>query len=173
MVFHRRRMLAPIVSVKHFVAHTNALIAAAGLRNEVIANAVTVGNAHSSTFDVTEGSIIKAVYLDFWAINGGTTGTSTQITAILEKVPAGATPATSANLLNLMAYPNKKNVLHTFQGNLTAGVDGSMSTPYLRGWFKIPKGKQRMGLNDQIVVSFSPITQGCEICGIAIYKEYQ
>lgn len=165
--------MAPIISVKHFIPHTNALIAAGGLRNEVLANAVTVGNAHANTFDVTEGSVIKAVHLGFWVINGGTTGTSAQFTAILEKVPAGATPATAAQLANLQAYPNKKNVLNTFQGNISAGVDGSMSTPYMQGWFKIPKGKQRMGLNDQIVVSISPVAQGCEICGIAIYKEYQ
>ncbi len=168
-----RRMMAPIVSVKHYVPHTNALIAAAGLRNNILALAVAVGDAHDQVEDVTEGSIIKAVHLDMWAINGGTTGTSTQFTAILEKVPAGQTPATAAQLLNLQSYPNKKNVLHSFQGNLSAGVDGSMSTPYLRGWFKIPKGKQRMGLGDQIVVSLTPVTQACEICGMAVYKEYQ
>ncbi len=166
-------MLAPIVSVKHYIPHTNALIAAGGLRNNILANAVTVGNAHANVEDVTEGSLVKAVHLDMWVINGGTTGTSAQFTAILEKVPAGQTPATVAQLLNLQSYPNKKNILHSFQGNLTAGVDGSMSTPYMRGWFKIPKGKQRMGLSDQIVVSLTPVAQGCEICGMAVYKEYQ
>ncbi len=166
-------MLAPIVSVKHFIAQTNALLTGGSLRNQVLVNAVAVGDAHSNTFDVTEGSVIKAVHLDFWVMNDGATDTNTQWTAILEKVVAGQAAATITNLLNLQAYDNKKNILHTFQGNLSAAVDGANSTTYLQGWFKIPKGKQRFGIGDSLVISATSVAQNCVICGIAIYKEYQ
>ncbi len=168
-----RRMLAPIVSVKHFVQQTNAALTNGTIRNQILAAAVTVGNAHANTFDVTEGSLIKAIHLDFWVLPAGASASTTQFNAILEKVPAGATPATAAQLLNLQAYPNKKNVLHTFQGNMGASVDGQPAVPYMQGWFKIPKGKQRMGLDDNIVLSMAPNGQTCNICGMTVYKEYQ
>ncbi len=169
----RHRMVAPIVSVKHFIALTNQTLSASGLINHVLIDAVSVGDAHSATINTTEGSIIKAVHLNHWVVNNGSTGTIGQWTAILEKVPAGQDGATVSQLLNLMAYPNKKNVLNTFQGNLTAGIDGANALTYMQGWFKIPKGKQRFGLGDRLILSATPTGQQINLCGMTIYKEYQ
>ncbi len=166
-------MLAPIVSVKHYIQQTNALLTSTTVRSQVLVNAVSVGDAHANTFDVTEGSIIKAIHLDFWVMSDGATDTNTQWNAILEKVVAGQDAATLTNLLNLQAYPNKKNIFNSFQGNLSAAVDGVNPTTYMQGWFKIPKGKQRFGAGDSLVLSVMSTGQTCVICGMATYKEYQ
>ncbi len=166
-------MLAPIVSVKHYVQQTNSLIVSGAIRNQVLVDAVPVGDAHGNAFDVTEGSIVKAVHLDFWVMSDGATDTNTQFTAILEKVVAGQTAATSAQLLNLGSYPNKKNIFHSFQGNLSAAVDGVNPITYAQGWLKIPKGKQRFGNGDSLVLSVTSTGQTCVICGMTTYKEYQ
>ncbi len=169
----RHRMVAPIVSVKHFIHFTNQTLSSGGLLNHVLIDAVSVGDAHAATINTTEGSIIKAVHINHWMLNNGTTGTITQFTAILEKVPAGQDGATVSQLLNLMAYPNKKNVLYTFQGNQSAAIDGVGAMTYMQGWFKIPKGKQRFGLGDRLILSATPTGQTVNLCGITIYKEYQ
>ncbi len=167
-----RRMLAPISTIKHYIQQTNAVLTAAALRSQVLVNAVSVGNAHSNTFDVTEGAIIKAIHLDFWALNDGIAGTTTQINAILEKVVAGQASATVSNLLNLQAYENKKNIFTSFQGTMSAAIDGSNAITYMQGWFKIPKGKQRFGIGDSLVLSIGAGGQDLIICGMATYKEY-
>ncbi len=168
-----RRMVAPINSVKHFIALTNQTINSAGLLSNILVDAVSVGDAHAVVSDVTEGSVVKAVHLNHWVLNNGSTGTIGQYTAVLEKVPAGQAGATVSQLLNLQAYPNKKNVLNTFQGNLSAAIDGANATTYMQGWFKIPKGKQRFGLGDRLILSMTPTGEQVNVCGMTIYKEYQ
>ncbi len=168
-----RRMLAPITSVKHYIAQTNVSTATGALINLVLVNAVPVGNAHAATADVTEGSVIKAVHLDFWSCQIGAVTTTLQFTAILEKVVAGQAAATVTDLLNLQAYDNKKNILTSFQGNMSSIQGGANPTTYMQGWFKIPKGKQRFGIGDSLVISSTQVGQTHNICGLATYKEYQ
>lgn len=168
----RYRVLAPINTVKHFVARTNTLSATGTVVNLTVADAVAAP-ASASTLQVLEGAVLKAVHLELWFLQDGNSGTNTQITLIVEKIPAGATPPTLTNLANLQAYLNKKNILFTFQGNLGASIDGVQQIPILRDWVLIPKGKQRMGLGDKIVISFISIGQSIATCGMFIYKEYR
>ncbi len=168
-----RRMVAPIVSIKHYVHQSNSNVATGVIRNEVLVDAVTVSAEGAASNQVTEGSLVKAIHLDFWCLNEGATGTNTQLNAILEKVPAGQAGATAAQMVNLGAYPNKKNILQSFQGNLAAAIDGVQSLPYMQGWFKIPKGKQRMGLGDRMILSILSSGVTIAVCGLSTYKEYQ
>ncbi len=165
-------MVAPIHSVKHYVHRTNTVISSGNLAALVLVDAVAVSAAGANAFDVVEGSLVKAIHLDHWIINNAATGINTQFQAILEKVPTGAPGVTAGEIVNLGSYDNKKNVLHSFQGNLSAGIDGANATPYMQGWFKIPKGKQRMGLGDRIILSMLTTGQSCESCGLVVYKEY-
>ncbi len=171
-MFHKRRMVAPINSIKHFVPRTNTGLASGAVSAEVLADAVAVAAAGTNIFDVKEGSVIKAVWLEYWVAETGVTDSNTQITAILEKVPNGLASVTAALIVNLMGYDNKKNVLHTFQGNVAAQIDGNGMVPYMRGWFKIPKGKQRFGLGDRLVMTTFSSGNAAAICGMCIYKEY-
>ncbi len=164
-------MVAPINSNKHYVARTNVGIAAGAGLSVDVADAV-VAPAAANAFDVRQGAVLKAVHLEYWIWNSSTTGVDTQFVLIVEKVPSGAGAATVSEMLNLGAYNNKKNVLFTTQGVLGAGIDGSPALPLIRDWVLIPKGKQRMGLGDKIVVGVTTVGGGLQLCGMALYKEY-
>ncbi len=163
-------MVAPINANKHYVMIPNANIASAALGTIDVVDAV-VAPATSNAFDVEEGSIVKAVYIELWIFGLGASGTDTQFFLAVEKLPAGATPMTQAQSLNLGAYPNKKNILFTSQG-VIGGIDTN-SVVVLRNWILIPKGKQRMGLADRIVLSVATLGAPMQRCGFITYKEYR
>ncbi len=162
-------MKAPISSQKHYVQMSLTPVTTGARINNPLAIARESTSA-DLVDEVTEGSVIKAIYIELWI--QGTSGTQTSI-VILEKAVAGAVGAAFANMAGLGTYLNKKNVLFTHQG--ITGNDG-VSGPQniMRGWYKIPKGKQRMGLGDRLVLSVANQTSGGDInfCGFAIYKEY-
>ena len=129
--------------------------------------AVAVENPSGVAEEVEVGSQVKAVYVEFWLIGDDNT-VSTHVLTV-EKRVAGQDAMTHIQSLTLHTYPNKKNIFYTTQGIL-----GDMNTnpiPVVRQWIKIPKGKQRMGLGDRIVVNFSAITGDHQLCGETIYKE--
>ncbi len=165
-----RPMRAVINTIKHYVHRTNIAVASGGLLNEVAAESV-VAPATAASNQVKEGSVIKAVHLEYWLWGAGPTGVDTQFVMIVEKVPSAQASVTAAQLLNLGAYPNKKNILFSSQGVLGAGIDGSQAVPIIRDWVLIPKGKQRMGLSDKIVTSFTSVGTSLQICGLSTYKE--
>ncbi len=165
-------MLAPINSVKHFVPKTNSTVASGAVSDQTIVDAVSVASVGGNTFDVKEGAVVKAVWLEYWMNGAGVTTSDSQVTAVLLKLPNGLGNPTATNLLNLQSYDNKKNVLNTFQGNIGARVDGNGGVPFMRGWYKIPKGKQRMGLGDKISMILTVVGNSIGLCGMAIYKEY-
>ncbi len=166
-------MVAPINTVKHYVHRTN-LVRATGVQlNQTLVDAVTVAAEGANAFEVTEGSLVKAIHMDYWVLNGGATNTVTQFTAILEKAQQNQVGATAAELANLGAYDNKRNILWSFQGNLGAAIDGQASVPFIQGWFKIPKGKQRFALGDKLFLSLVSVGESIDICGLSTYKEYK
>ncbi len=118
--------------------------------------------------EVAEGSAIKAVYVELWLI-GGTADQFFTIT--LEKVPGAGNVQTFTESTNLFAYVNKKNILYTTQG--LAPNDGvGQPVPVIRQWFKIPKGKQRWGLNDNLNLNIASRGDGTiTVCGFFTYKE--
>ncbi len=162
-------MKAPIVSDKHYIAYTNANLASGGIRLIELVNALARGAARATTQDVDEGSVIKAVYVEYW-VNGRGASSTTQFTAILFKNPGGSNDPTYADTLNLQAYDNKKNIFYTTQGVLAQS--GSQSVPIIRQWFKIPKGKQRFGRGDKLQLCLAATGQDITSCGICTYKEY-
>ncbi len=165
----RHRMIAPINSVKHYVQLENAPLTDGARRSTQLVDA-TSAPATAATEDVKEGSIVKAIYLEYWLKSNATAGTESKFQFAIEKVPAGQDALTFAQLNNLQAYDNKKNIFYFSQGVLGDLTTGSM--PVFRSWFMIPKGKQRMGLGDQIVIALSATGSTINNCGFATYKEY-
>jgi len=165
-------MVAPINSIKHFVQRPNTSVLAGTVTNFVIVDAV-IAPATASVQEVIQGAIIKAVHFEMWNANGGPTNQTTQINLIIEKKIADSPVMTFAQTLNLSGYPNKKNILYTFQGILAPNIDGANPIQPLPGWLLIPKGKQRFGLGDQLILNISTVTQGIQTCGMAIFKEYR
>ncbi len=167
-MFHRRRMVAPIKSIKHYVNHQRAVTATAAIINIDIVDGTSVSAVGAATDEVEEGSVVKAVYVEMWIVADQDALGSCVMA--LEKRPSGSPAMTVTNINNLGAYPNKKNVLWTFLG-LTPGQNQNPIAP-IRGWMKIPKGKQRIGLGDKIVLNISPVSGASETCGFFTYKEY-
>ncbi len=162
-------MVAPINSVKHYVQTENQTVATGARLNVVLADGA-IAPAASTTADVKEGSLVKAVFIEQWVKSNATAGTDTKFQFALEKVPTGAGGLTFAEMNNLQAYDNKKNILYYSQG-----VIGDLTTqaiPIVRQWFLIPKGKQRFGLGDRLIFSISSTGDEINTCGFATYKEY-
>ncbi len=165
-----RRMLAPINSVKHYVQRATANIVS-GTRVGVVLSDAVVAPATSTTADVREGAIIKAMYLEFWVKGTGASDAFTQFIGVLEKAPGDQVGVTFTDMTNMSSYDNKKNVLYMTQG-VIGGIGGGQSVPIVRQWFKIPKGKQRQGKGDAIIFSIASIGTTAQHCGFTTYKEY-
>ncbi len=166
-----RRMVAPINAIKHYVQKTNTVITSGARNSTVLIHAVAVSDV-SSTDDVVEGSIVKAIYCEWWIKGTGTADADTQFNVVLEKVPgAGATGIDFTEMLNMGSYDNKKNIFFAGQG-VIGGIGGGQAIPILRGWYKIPKGKQRFGLGDFFQISVASTGETAQECGFATYKEY-
>lgn len=158
-------MRAPIQSVKHIVQSSIFTVAFGAITQVQPAIAVLPANVDLNS-EVEEGSIIKAIYLEYW-ITSDDAAQST-VTFSLEKINTTQTVQTFAQSQALGNYANKKNILYITQGITSTNV--GTPTPFVRGWFKIPKGKQRFGLGDKIVVNISAVADGLNVCGVAIYK---
>ncbi len=163
-----RRMLAPINSEKHYVQTPEFVIAASAISNVTVANAVQVLDK-DATNEVEEGSVIKAIWLEYWIVNNGA-GTDFGVMSF-EKRPGGTSSMTFVNSNNLQAYPNKRNILWTFEGLLPPNTQNPL--PVIRRWILIPKGKQRMGFGERLVMNFSGAGDGMKACGFSTYKEYK
>ncbi len=161
-------MRPPIHSVKHYLQQSLATVAGGLLVNFTIAKARAVQSITNNE-DVVEGAVIKAVFVEMWVrsteLSPGT------VLVSLVKVPGiGAAPI-FADVVNLNDYDNKKNVLYHTQG--LTNENSTSAVPFVRQWFKIPKGKQRFGLDDRLILSIaSQAAIDNVICGFATYKEY-
>ncbi len=165
-------MRPTINTVKHYVQTANTLIASAGISVNTIAAAVANTALPVNTFDVKEGSKISAFYVEMWYKGAGASDADTQFNVAIYKNPQGSETMTASNLLNMMAYDNKRNIIFASQG-VIGGIGGGQAIPAVRQWFKIPKGKQRMGLKDSWQIAFTTTGEGCQKCGVFVYKEQQ
>jgi len=162
--------LRPVIKTKkHIVQISQSTVGQALAVNIDILQAV---EATSSTPDkIEEGAIVKACYVEFW-VSQDSASTVGSYTCILYKNPGSNASALTGDLAALHDYDNKKNIFFTGQGLLTPNDGGQV--PVLRGWYKIPKGKQRMGLKDklQICIRNNNVTAiDINFCGVAIFKE--
>ncbi len=168
MARFRSRMVAPINTVKHYVGQPKFVVALGTATTLEIAN-VVAAPVNTNREDVSEGSMIKSVHYEYWI--SGETGAATQFVLTIEKSPSNALNPTFADMLNLGGYANKKNILYTTQG-IVVGT-GAQSVPIIRDWLLVPKGKQRMGQEDRILVTIATVDTALSICGISTYKEYK
>ncbi len=149
---------------KHIVQQGINAITAGTIKNLLLARAVA---APSGSTQVTEGSIITAIFIEMWYL--ATSSQPGSVTVTLEKRIGSMAAMSFTNSATLDAYTNKKNILYTTQG-ITPDSNGN-PIPLLRQWLKIPKGKQRFGLEDSLILNISANVEGLTECGVAIYKE--
>ncbi len=159
-------MRAPIHAVKHYVQKSLTTVAAGVINITSLADAVNSPSANLAN-EVVEGAVIKAVYVEMWARGSAGEGA---ILLSLVKVPDGQ-GMSFGDQTALFSYTNKKNVLYHTQG--LSNDNDADAIPFLRQWFKIPKGKQRFGLGDELILGISAQALAQDVCGFAVYKEYR
>ncbi len=159
-------MRAPVVSRKHYV-QTSLTTVAAGTASAINLLVAVQPNVVNLTTEVAEGAVVKAVYLEYWVL--GTAESVGNVLVTFIKVPDGQTP-TFSDMVGLYDYNNKKNVFYHTQG--LTNFSSADAIPLIRQWFKIPKGKQRMGAGDQLYVVVSAQAGSTNVCGFATYKSY-
>jgi len=165
---HNRKLAAVTINTqKHILQIGPQSVALGAILNQGIAVAQRAADADAVN-DVRVGSIIKAVYVELWCTSDDATQSSLILT--LEKLPNAADPMTVGDAAALDVYHNKNNVFYTTQGLI--GQQANNGIPFMRGWFKIPKGKQRMSEDSRLNLNVSAVLDGVRICGVVIYKEY-
>ncbi len=163
-------MRAIIQSRKHFFQISQSTVAQAAVVNNSFI--VAIEGVHAQPQHVAEGATVKACYVELW-LSQDSASVVGSYTVILYKNPGGANVVSATNMAALHDWDNKKNVLFTAQGLLTPNDGGQV--PVLRSWYKIPKGKQRMGLGDSMVLAIrnnNLTAVDINFCGNIIYKEY-
>ncbi len=161
-------MVRPTINSKKHIVQTSITSATPGAVTKLVLIDAQQGASPSVPTSVEVGSIVKAVYIDLWFI--GSSSQPTTMTCTLEKTVAENPDMTFVQSQQLYTYPNKKNIFYSTQGFV--GDANSNPTPFLRTWYKIPKGKQRFGVGDGLRLNITGITETTEFCGLCIYKEY-
>ncbi len=165
-MLHRRPKLAPYITEKHYTNFSPTNIAAAGISVSSVAIAVAVVDKNSSN-EVEEGDLVKAVFIERWLTSDDATQSSFVLS--VEKLPGNQPTMTFAQSIAMNTYPNKKNILYVTEGLVSPVAQNP--TPVIRQWIGIPKGKQRMGLGDRILVNIAAIANGITFCGFNVFKE--
>ncbi len=157
--------MRPIVNTeKHIIQKSLFTVASGALSATTIAIAIA---APTAAVDIRIGARISAVYVEMWIqTDDGALGSSI---VTLEKIPGNGSIMTAAESAALDGYDNKKNVFYTQMGLTPNNVTFPMAS--VKGWFKIPKSKQRFGLEDQLVLNVHAQSNGLNACGFFIYKE--
>ncbi len=162
-------MVRPMVhSTKHYVQQSIGTAVVGTVENLDFVSAVPVSDKNAVN-EVEEGSSVKAIYFEMWLRSANTAGSS--FTFIIQKRQQTSPQPTAAEMAALGDFDNKRNILFTAQGLLN-DVDADAISIH-RGWIKIPKGKQRMGLGDRMSWHLNTIGQSTNFCGFQTYKEYQ
>ncbi len=163
--------MRPIISSrKHIFQVSQSQISQSAILVTNIATAVE--GSRSTPQHVGEGSLIKAVFVEMWLTNDSASLVGS-FTAGFYKNPGGTNNPTAADAAALHDWDNKKNLFYTTQG-LAPANDSSLMLLY-KGFIKIPKGKQRMGLGDELsffVRNNNATAVDLDVCGLFIYKEY-
>ncbi len=164
-------MRAPIIATKHYVQFTEFSVASGTVTEREFVTAVAIQNVDTPS-EVQEGSVIKACFIELWLVSNDSINVGSFVVTV-EKVIASDSIPTLSEMSTLNSYRNKKNILFTSQGILGSEQNAN-PTPVLRQWIKIPRGKQRFGVNDQMHVHIAAIgTSALSGCSFMTYKEYR
>jgi len=150
---------------KHYHQDSLFAVAAGAITPRRIMEATAAPDGTSQ--EIRVGAVVTAVYVEMW-LTGDDTVQGSAILA-LEKISTSQTNMSAANIAALHLYANKKNVFHVFMGLMPPNTQNPVAA--VRGWFKIPKSKQRFGLGDKLVLNIFGQSDGLAGCGFYTYKE--
>ncbi len=160
--------MKPIIhSQKHYVQQSRSTVVTVSKLTIDLVLAVKTADV-DLVDEVEEGALVKAVFVELWLLDSANDGS---FIVCLEKKVGGIANMSFGQQNALGTYKNKKNILYTTQG-LTPNNGVGNPVPIIRQWFKIPKGKQRFGLGDELVLNICN-NGGNDMffCGFSTYKE--
>ncbi len=163
--------MRPVIhSVKHYVQMSRFAVPTVSLVSQDLVNTVkATGPTIGAVDEVVEGAIVKACYIELWALDDGNDGSEV---VILTKTGLDSSGPTFTEANALGNYNEKKNVLFVHQG-LTSNDGITSPILVMRGWYKIPKSKQRFGIGDKLTLNMANNgLNSINYCGFATYKEY-
>ncbi len=165
-----RRMLSPINSIKNSVSALTGLVDGANTVQNIAIATDTATTASSTSVD--NGSIIKAIWIEFW-INATATaaaGVTNAVELYLSKNPGNnltmPTPGTQGS------SNEKKFIIKSWKGLVGTRVEGYPAYSW-KGWVKIPKVYQRMGTDDHWQLNVLMTGVAGLICELFVYKWYK
>ncbi len=161
-------MRAPINATKHYVQQSLSSITSGAVATSSVVVAVEQSTANAVN-EVRSGSLVKAIMLEYWLKAGEATNLGSFVFAFYKK-PAGAGAMTFAQAVALGTFTGKNQVFFTSQGLINN--ESSTAIPVIRQFIKIPKGKQRMALGEELIVVVAAVTSDLDFCGFTTYKEY-
>lgn len=161
--------MRPVIhSVKHYVQITRSSVTTVTRNIEELILSVTA-TAADAVDEVVEGAIVKAIYIELWLLNTSNDGSDV---VMLQKSKKTSADPTFAQMNALGTYGEKKDILFVHQG-LSSNNGVGNPVQIMGGWYKIPKSKQRFGLQDELILSIANNgPSALEYCGFATYKEY-
>ncbi len=159
------RMRPRVNTDKHYVNVAIATVASTSIANVQI---VSGKETPSTNTQVRIGSNVSAIYIELW-VESDASNAASSFNITVEKLINAGTPMSNTNAFDLNSYTNKRNILYTTQG-LTPAQDNN-PIPVIRQWIKIPKGKQRIALEDRINLNIASVAGGVQFCGFFTYKE--
>jgi len=143
--------MKPVIKTnKHYVQQSRSQTATVALTTIDWIDSVSVQNK-DAVDEVEEGAVVRAIYIELWLLDTASDGS---FNVTVEYRPSGVAAMGFASSQALGTYPNKKNILYTTQG-LSPNNGVGNPVPIIRQWFKIPKGKQRMGLGTKVVCNIA------------------
>ncbi len=137
----------------------------------LIAKAVNTPVSTVAT-DVSQGCLIKAVWVELWARQAATTivGVTTGFDAYIWKNPGANLTAPTPGSVG--TSNEKKFVFKSWKGLLAASTEGGQNYTW-KGWLRIPKIYQRMGTDDLLQLVFNITGVAGLVCTNFIYKWYR
>lgn len=159
-------MRPKVMTEKHFVQRSLFTVALGTVNNHTIVFAPQTPAPTDAT-NVREGATVSAVYIELWMTSDDSEQGS--VICTLEKRGGTTSPMSAGDAAALNNYGNKKNILHTQMG--LVGTDVQVPIAIVKGWFKIPKGKQRFGQDDSLIFNILAQTNGINACGFSLFKE--
>ncbi len=164
----RRRRMAPIInSIKNVVDLTAS--PATSVANLLLAKAVNTPLSTNSS-DVSQGSIIKALWLSIDVCGLAATGVLQRTAFYIYKDPGDN--LTPPDPLAVGSSNEKKFVFKQWQVMTMRNQDGNPPFHW-EGWIKIPRRYQRMGTDDVIRLPFKTTTAAGHMSVQCIYKWYR
>ncbi len=167
--YTRKRRMGPIVnSIKNVVTVAGSLTSA----NSTILVAKAVNSPVSTVAtDVSQGSIIKAVWISLDVCGTLAGGVANSFTGMFFKNPGDN--LTEPAPASVGTSNEKKFAFKMWRAMIMATTDGNV--PYhWEGWVRVPKRYQRMGTDDTLKVILAATAAGTGLhSSMYIYKWYR